>query len=121
MSDHVQDEARHANFFSKLLEFYWYKLDDSSKNMLGPCIIDLVIGYFDENLEKGFSKCMLQNLDCFNDKQINQIIDDTFEKNTKETLEANIIYKQIINLLTRAKILDHTLTKDHLINRLLVE
>lgn len=111
MADHIIDESRHANIFSYILESLWHWLPHGEKNILGPILPEFMREYLNPDIQKQHDEKVLTSLK-INSTTIKQVIDDTYCNTCLSGLNSNPVIINLITLLQRTHVLDHTETKE---------
>lgn len=111
MADHMIDEGRHSNIFSRILQEIWKEIDEHLRLQLGKMLPAFLVDYLKPDLHIEFDKKLLCEVG-FQPQEIQQIITDSYPEHNATNLKMkNPIYANILAVLTRAKILDHAPTQ----------
>ncbi len=109
MSDHLIDEARHSKFFSELLREFWSKLNQDFQEAIGKLLPLFIKLYLSNESQKEFDKKILDSLE-LETGIIQQIIEETHGQ--YEVTQHHPMAKNILQLLSIAKVLEHTMTSE---------
>ena len=60
--EHLADEAQHCGFFTRLLKYYWSKLDDASRDALGERLVPFIRTYLSTGTDEAFAREILRRL-----------------------------------------------------------
>ncbi|NBT86518.1 MAG: hypothetical protein EBT45_08530, partial [Alphaproteobacteria bacterium] len=111
INGHINDEAKHHNFFFDLLCFTWQNLDKDFQDVIGGKLVDFLLRYFGVASWREFNYCLLLKLT--NDPILSEeIIKDLFD-NFEVTPEIPIV-RNVIKTLTKAGISDNEFFKKSL-------
>lgn len=111
MADHMIDEGRHSNIFSKILQEIWKEIDEHLRLQLGKILPVFLFDYLKPDLHIEFDKKLLCKVG-FQPQEIQQIIAESYPEHNAENLKMkNPIFANILAVLTRSKILEHPPTR----------
>ncbi len=111
MADHMIDEGRHSNIFSRILQEIWKEIDEDLRLQLGKMLPAFLFDYLKPDLHIEFDKKLLCEVG-FQPKESQQIITDSYPEHTASNLKMkNPIFANILAVLTRAKIFEHVPTQ----------
>ena len=105
VNDHMNDEAKHHNFFFELMSYTWENLADDYKDKIAEKLVDFLIRYFSINSWKEFNYKLL--LDVTNNQSLSKEIISELYDNFDVSPEMPIV-KNVIKTLTRAGIYNNS-------------
>lgn len=108
IKEHLADESRHSGYFLEVLEYFWTNLNSQSRESLKNVLVKFIELYLGLRVQKDFDQQILRHLGV-SDKNISLIISDIYDGmvlNAQHPMLKNIIF-----LLTRAKVMDDSLKK----------
>lgn len=108
VNDHMNDEARHYNFFKNLLADIWKKITQEEKNAIGKQIPSFIKSYLNIESEKKFNHDLLLKLTQCETKAHETI--EALYKGFEVTPEIPIV-KNVLRILRESQILDHDLVQ----------
>lgn len=103
VGDHVNDEAKHFNFFFQLMSYSWSLYDPETKAVIASKLIDFIIQYFSIDSWREFSATILAKT-ALAPEVAKQIIDELFN-NFNVTMDIPIV-KSVLMTLKKAGIAD---------------
>jgi amino acid adenylation domain-containing protein len=114
-SDHLLDEGRHCIIFSDLLTHFWDSIKKEEKKIIGSLLPLFISEYLSNEIKIKNEILILRELN-INDKQIDDILRDTYPEYTIESMSLiNPIVINVLKLLKRSGILSHKETEQSFI------
>lgn len=106
IKEHLADESRHSGYFFEILEYFWANLATEYREALRNIIVKFIELYLGINVQKNFDQQILRHLG-ISEQNITTVINDIYDGmnlNGQHPMLKNIIF-----LLTRAKVMDAAL------------
>lgn len=111
MADHVLDEGRHASIFAYVFDFIWKKMTVYQKDSIGVMLPEFLKEYLKQDLQKNYDKKILIALG-FSSEKIDTILKDSYINACTVGLNNNNpVVANLIALLQRVHVFDHSKTK----------
>jgi hypothetical protein len=103
INDHMNDEAKHYNYFFELLKYTWNRLPEEYQQVIGENLGEFIIKYLNIESDKSYNKALAQYY-IKTENLAEKIVQDLYKG---FTISQDIpIVRNVLNVLNRAGIID---------------
>lgn len=105
--DHIIDEGRHCRIFSHVLARVWGETSAECREAIGPRLPIFISKYLHRDIAQRNHRLLLSSLS-LSKNDVDEILYDTYPDHNDESMSVhNPVVKNIMTLLTSAKVLEH--------------